>query len=120
MSTYDPARLYWSVGGVSGDMGQSIVGEILPMEGNRHASFFFSWTATGAPIGTLSFEVSDDGVNFEALPASMFPGMAQPAGVAGTSLVDVIETDAAYIRARYTRTGGGAGAVLTGTISRKE
>jgi hypothetical protein len=118
MST--PAAIFnWSAGGAAGDMGQSITGEPISMQGYRHVSFDFSWTGTNSPIGVLAFEISNDTVTWFAFPGTFSPALTQPAGAASTQMCDTLFTDAAYIRAKYTRTSGGATAVLTGRHQRK-
>jgi hypothetical protein len=118
MST--PAAIFnWSAGGVAGDMGQTITGEWIDMGSFRHVSFDLSWTGTNAPVGVLSFEISNDAVTAFAFPGSFAPAIVQPAGPAGTQFCDSLFTDAAYIRVKYTRTGGGAGATITGRHQRK-
>jgi hypothetical protein len=118
MST--PAAIFnWSAGGAAGDMGQSITGEWISMQGFRHISFDFSWTGTNTPIGVLAFEISNDGTTPFNFPGTFSPAIVQPSGPAGTQICDALVTDAAYIRAKYTRTSGGATAVITGRHQRK-
>jgi hypothetical protein len=118
MST--PAAIFaWSAGGTSGDMGQSITGEWISMQGFRQVSFTFVWTGVAAPTGTLAFEISNDAVTPFAFPGTFSPAIVSPAGSAGTQMCDDLFTNAAYIRAKYTRSGGGAGDTIVGIHQRK-
>ena len=114
----DTSVFYWSSGGQAGDLGQSLTGEWIAVTHGR-ISFAFDWsTASHAPSGTLSFQVSQDKVLPFDLPGTFTPALGSPAGAAGSSCADSIETDMAFIRAIYTRTGGGAGDVIVGKVSR--
>ena len=118
MST--PAAIFnWSAGGSAGDMSQTIYGEWISMDEFRHVSFDFSWTGANSPVGVLSFEISNDATTAYDFPGTFSPAIGQPSGPAGTQFCDDIFTNAAYIRVKYTRTSGGAGAVLTGRHQRK-
>lgn len=114
----DTTIFNWNHGGAAGDLGQSLVGEWIAVT-DGHISFDFQWTATGAPVGGFSFEVSQDKVEAYPLPGSFYPALLGPAGGAGASCADAIETDMGFIRALYTRTGAGAGAVVTGRVTRR-
>ena len=118
MST--PAAVFnWSAGGASGDMGQSITGEWISMQGFRQVSFTFVWTGVAAPTGVLAFEVSNDQVTAFPFPGTFVPAIGQPSGSAGTQMCDDMSTNAAYIRAKYTRTSGGSGDTINGIHQRK-
>jgi hypothetical protein len=71
------------------------------------------WTATGAPIGELSIEVSNHGD--DSMAGSVYPVTitTNPAGSAGSVMLDGITTSAEYIKMRYTRSSAGTGAVFT-------
>ncbi len=109
--------LHWSAGGQAGDLGQNLVGEWVQVDNGR-ISFAFDWTGAAAPVGALSFEVSQDKTNPIPLPGAFVPGLAGPAGVADSSCADGIETTMRFIRPLYTRVGGGAGDTITCKVTR--
>lgn len=115
-------KLRWSnavSGGLAtdGDMSQtSITGTPTCTDGLDALSYQFTWAATGTPIGTLSFQGSN---NYDSNDASgtwvtfdstLIAGLSSchPAGSAGDNLV-CIDTDtfkAKFVRPVYTRTSG--------------
>ena len=116
----DTSVFDWSAGGQAGDLGQSLTGEWIPVT-HGHISFDFDWSAAShAPAGTLSFQVANDPSSPHDLPGTFTPALTSPAGGAGTSAADEIETDMALIRAVYTRTGGGGGDTITGRVARRQ
>jgi hypothetical protein len=116
----DTQVFYWSAGGQAGDLGQSLTGEWIEVT-HGHISFDFDWSAaTHAPNGTLSFQVANDPSSPHDLPGSFTPALVSPAGAAGTSAADEITTDLRFIRAVYTRTGGGAADTIIGRVARRQ
>lgn len=116
----DTNVFYWSAGGQAGDLGQSLTGEWIEVT-NGHISFDFDWSsASHAPLGALSFQVANDPSSPHDLPGSFTPSLVSPAGSAGTSAADEIETDMRFIRPLYTRTSGGAGDTIVGRVARRE
>lgn len=110
---------YWSAGGQAGDLGQSMVGELIEVT-NGHIAFDFDWSgATHAPAGELSFRVGNDPSSLHDLPGSFTPALVSPSGSAGTSAADEITTDLRFIQPVYTRSGGGAGDTIIGRVSRR-
>ena len=116
----DTTTFYWSAGGQAGDLGQTLTGEWIAVTHGR-ISFAFDWSlASHAPTGTISFQVSQDKVLPFDLPGTFTPSLSSPAGAAGSSCADGIETDMAFIRALYTRSGGGAGDKIVGKVTRDQ
>ena len=112
--------IYWSAGGQAGDLGQTLYGEWTEVT-HGHIAFDFDWSgATHAPVGALSFQVANDPSAPHDLPGSFTPALASPAGAAGTSAADEIETDLKLIRPVYTRTGGGAGDTMLCRVTRRQ
>jgi hypothetical protein len=98
-----PVAVLWPTNPV-GDQSGDLVGNWLNVASGRHLSYEFMWT--GTPTGVLSFQISNDGVNPFPFPGTFSPPITQPAGGAGSAFVDLVVTDAAYIRPIYTRTSG--------------
>jgi hypothetical protein len=87
--------------------------EQLP-SGAKKMSIGIGWTAASdAPAGTFGIEISDHGNPSVAGVAYPIAITANPAGSAGSALLDNIETAASYIRMTYTRSSGGTGCVWT-------
>ena len=83
-------------------------------------SFQFWWTATGSPRGVFGFQESSDSSHWDtASLATSDQTPTQPAGTADSSTINVTEFLPAYIRATYTPTSGGTGAVLAGKYTIK-
>ena len=115
----ETTTFHWSAGGQAGDLGQSLTGEWIAVTHGR-ISFAFDWLAAShAPLGALSFQVSQDKTLPFDLPGTFTPALGSPAGSAGSSCADEIETDMAFIRVVYTRTSGGAGDVIVGKVTRE-
>jgi hypothetical protein len=116
----DTNVFFWSTGGQAGDLGQSLTGEWIEVT-HGHISFDFDWSgASHAPLGALSFQVSNDPSSPHDLPGPFTPSLGSPAGTAGTSAADEIVTDIRFIRALYTRTSGGAGDIIIGRVARRQ
>jgi hypothetical protein len=96
-------------------MSGDLVGNWLSISAGRHLSYEFLWT--GTPTGVLSFQVSNDGTNPFPIAGTFSPPITQPAGGAGSSFVDLVVTDAAFIRPIYTRTSGAG--TITGIVMLK-
>jgi len=116
----DTNVIYWSVGGQAGDLGQSLTGEWVEIT-NGSISFVFDWSAAShAPIGTLSFQLSQDKLLPFDLPGTFTPSLSSPAGAANSSAADAITTTMRFIRPVYTRTGGGAGDKIVAKVVRPQ
>lgn len=112
--------LKWSTSSglaTDGDMSQtSITGTPTNLEGIEVISYQATYAATGTPVGTLSFQGSN---NYDAqagtgtfvdLDSTLITGLTacHPAGVAGDHLI-TIDTEVfkcKFIRPKYTRTSG--------------
>jgi hypothetical protein len=84
--------------------------------------FQFVWTSTGSPNGAFGLADSGDGVNFDTVSlGSADQQPTQPTGAYGhTSItLPVGAWESPTIRATYTPTSGGAGALPTGTFNAK-
>jgi hypothetical protein len=108
-----------------GDMSQtSITSTPTNVEGIKTLSYQLTWAATGSPIGTLSFEGSNNYSStagtgtWVAFSSSLIVGLSSvhPAGSAGDHLVtiDTGVCKARHIRVKYTRTSGSG--TLTGWV----
>ena len=87
-------------------------------------AFQFVWPATGAPNGAFGVQVSSDNVHTHYDDLSMDDASqapTQPTGGADTTTIElpVGKWMSPYIRATYTPSSGGTGAVLTGTWTAK-
>lgn len=102
---------------MGGDASVSRRSAWLPMGGCRHFSAEMALPSTGSPIGVVSIEVCNhgvEGVAGAALSSDKLVGLTQPStGTAWSCFVDGVETDAAFVALVYTRTSGGAGAAFT-------
>jgi hypothetical protein len=103
--------LKWVTGLLTGN--DATAWQQLPPQSKR-ITIGIGWTAASdAPTGALSIEVSNhgkSGVAGSVYPMTITTG---PAGSAGSTVLDKIETSAAYVRLVYTRTSGGTGCVWT-------
>lgn len=132
MSNRDAADLHlrWSAnptGGAvtDGDMAQtSITGTPTCVAGLARVCYQMSWPATGTPVGTLSFEESNNhdvshptvtNGDWVAVDSTLITGLSSchPAGSAGSHMITIGTHvfGGRFIRPKYTRTSG------TGTIN---
>lgn len=95
----------------AGSMAASITSAVTEIKYQDNIGFQAIWT--GAPVGTITFQVSlnyaqdNNGnvTNAGTWTTITSPAVA-PAGAAGNAYVEFIETSAPYIRMVYTRTSG--------------
>jgi hypothetical protein len=104
-----------------GDMGNAgpIVTSPIHLRG-LGGTVQYRWPATASPVGTISFEVSNDhdplgaegNGSWEPVDASLFdPALVHPTGAAGNHMAE-LPKGAAYGRLKYSRSSGGASAAL--------
>ena len=88
----------------------------------RSFSIQLAWTDVDNPIGTLSFESSNNGgLNWDAIPSSLYsPAITQPNATASSATVLFQDFPISLIRVVYTRTSGGTGDSLTGVLQAVE
>lgn len=80
----------------------------------KRCTIGIGWTAASdAPTGTIAIQISNHGKTGVAGVAYPTAIATQPAGSAGSTLLDNIETACEYIRLTYTRSSGGTGCVWT-------
>jgi hypothetical protein len=85
-------------------------------------AFQFIWPATGSPAGAFGYQLSSDGIHWDTGSlASADQQPTQPAGTANSTTIElpVGKWMSAWIRATYTPSGGGTGAVLVGYFTAK-
>lgn len=73
-----------------------------------------SWT--GTPTGTLSVEGSIDGINYSDIGASI---PTQPAGAAGSVLLNLVDLQFRYARMSYTNATGSGGLTVMGEAKQR-
>jgi hypothetical protein len=107
------------VAGIStADMGSSFTSDAFRSGDWLSTAVQLEWPATGTPIGVFSFEASNDstnGIDGHFRPVTLSVDN-QPASVADGDLVDFTSMPWVFVRAKYVRTSGGAGAVPTITF----
>jgi hypothetical protein len=103
---------------ISSSMATSFNGPPTNINGIPGISYDLSWT--GTPVGTFQVQVSNTYVpnptpggtalnagNWTTLPPSSFTGTYPvPAGTANNGFLDVVGTEAAWVRLQYTATSG--------------
>lgn len=97
-------------------MATSITGPATNINGMPGISYDIVWT--GTPTGTFQVQVSNtyaqtpqgavtNAGNWSTLPAGSFTGTyPTPSGSAGNGFLDVVGTEAAWVRLVYTASGG--------------
>jgi len=83
------------------DMSSDVAGDSLNITYLEVISFQFVWT--GTPTGVLDVELSNDGITWT--PALIDTTALDPAGSAGSAIIEV-ETASKFYRAAYTATSG--------------
>jgi hypothetical protein len=76
----------------------------------RYAAIGIGWTATGTPVGVLSWEITTNPDATAGAPTAISSG---PAGTADQLYVDLIETVGPYLAVSYAAGSGGTGAAWT-------
>ena len=100
---------------VDGDMGGSITGTAFPITWLDNIGVQFVWTATGSPVGNFTLEATIDGTNWEDLGILIAAG-----GGAGHYLQSLNQMPFDKIRAKYTRSSAGTGALAQVWFMAKE
>jgi hypothetical protein len=117
-----PGPLLATATSPAGDMSANIVGAAMMVLGKTKASFETAWPATGSPVGQFTFEWSNEydpitnpGATFTTFTQTSADLLLQaPASIAGRFGV-LLDVAVAWIRPRYVRGSGGAGAAVTCT-----
>jgi hypothetical protein len=101
---------------ISSSMAGSFNGPPTNINGIPGISYDLAWT--GTPVGTFQVQVSNtyaqapngtvtNAGNWTTLPSSAFTGTYPvPAGAPGNGFLDVVGTEAAWVRLQYTATSG--------------
>lgn len=84
------------------DSTDTIYSQIVDVSRMDNCGFEIAWS--GTPTGTLSFFVSDSGINFSALTFS--PNLAQPSGSDGKMTVSLNQLPFKYVTAQYVNATG--------------
>jgi hypothetical protein len=102
-----------------GDMAQANLVSCWVSTRARDWSLQMSWPATGTPVGTLSYETSNDRINASPIDTSLLlPAPDNPAGTADEVTINGDDLNALWVRAKYARTSGGTAAALKGKLGR--
>ena len=103
------------------DMSTTITSDAYKCGDWTSTSVHVEWPATGAPVGTFSYEASNtssNGIDGIFRPVSLTVDV-QPNGEDGGDLVDFSSMPWTFIRVKYVPSSGGVGALPTVTFFSK-
>jgi hypothetical protein len=91
----------------------------VAVNGFRAASFTLAWAGATSTAGTLSFEGTDDPAQGVVVPLTINTshGTFPTVGAAASQALVVINNCPAYVRMKWTRSGGGAAGQFNGYVT---